>query len=76
MRHFEGGLRHTAPEYARDDGARLQSDSHGGQALCVHEHQRTVFGVPVINVLWTIVAGRRFDREDWRVQRMMNLLNR
>jgi len=36
----------------------------------------TVFGVPVINVLWTIVAGRRFDREDWRVQRMMNLLNR
>ena len=36
----------------------------------------TVFSVPVINVLWTIVAGRRFDREDKKVQRMMLLLNR
>ena len=36
----------------------------------------TVFGIPVINVLWTIVAGKRFEREDRRVQRMMVLLNR
>ena len=31
----------------------------------------TVFGIPVINVLWTIVAGKRFDRDDAKVQRMM-----
>ena len=36
----------------------------------------TEFGVPVINILWTIVAGRRFQFEDPQVQRMMNLLNR
>ena len=36
----------------------------------------TVFGVPVINILWTIVAGRRFQLDDPRVERMMNLLNR
>ena len=36
----------------------------------------TEFGVPVINVLWTVVAGRRFQLDDPQVQRMMNLLNR
>ena len=36
----------------------------------------TDFGVPVINILWTIVAGRRFQAEDPQVQRMMDLLNR
>lgn len=36
----------------------------------------TQFGVPVINVLWTIVAGSRFHLEDPQVMRMMNLLNR
>ena len=36
----------------------------------------TQFGVPVINVLWTIVAGSRFHLEDPKVMRMMNLLNR
>ena len=36
----------------------------------------TQFGVPVINILWTIVAGKRFQSEDHQVQRMMNLLNR
>ena len=36
----------------------------------------TQFGVPVINILWTIVAGKRFQSEDRQVQRMMNLLNR
>jgi len=43
-----------------------------------HEDFRmeTVFGIPVINVLWTIVAGKRFDRDDAKVQRMMKLLNR
>ena len=35
----------------------------------------TQFGVPVINILWTIVAGRRFQSEDPQVQRMMTLLN-
>ena len=24
----------------------------------------TIFGVPVINILWTVVAGRRFQMED------------
>ena len=37
---------------------------------------KTIFGIPVINVLWTIVAGKRFYREDYKVQRMMKLLNR
>ena len=36
----------------------------------------TVFGVPVINILWTIVAGKRFQSDDPTVQRMMDLLNR
>jgi len=36
----------------------------------------TQFGVPVINILWTIVAGKRFRSEDPQVQRMMILLNR
>ena len=36
----------------------------------------TVFGIPVINILWTIVAGRRFQHGDPQVERMMNLLNR
>ena len=36
----------------------------------------TVFGIPVINVLWVIVAGKRFDRKDEKVERMMTLLNR
>ena len=36
----------------------------------------TDFGVPVINILWTIVAGKRFQLEDPQVQRMMSLLNR
>jgi len=36
----------------------------------------TVFGIPVINILWTIVAGKRFETNDPKVQRMMVLLNR
>jgi len=36
----------------------------------------TLFGVPVLNILWTIVAGRRFQPEDPKVQRMLTLLNR
>ena len=36
----------------------------------------TVFGIPVINILWTIVAGKRFQMEDPKVQRIMSLLNR
>ena len=43
---------------------------------CFEPRMRTVFSVPVINVLWTIVAGRRFDRKDRKVQRMMSLLQR
>ena len=35
----------------------------------------TQFGVPVINILWTIVAGKRFQSSDPRVHRMMDLLN-
>ena len=36
----------------------------------------TVFGIPVINILWTIVAGHRFQAEDPKAQRMMSLLNK
>jgi len=36
----------------------------------------TVFGIPVINILWTIVAGKRFELDDPKVQRVMILLNR
>ena len=35
-----------------------------------------VFGIPVINVLWTIVAGQRFNFKDPKAQRLMELLNR
>ena len=44
--------------------------------LYIEIRMSTVFGVPVINILWTIVAGRRFQLDDPRVQRMMDLLNR
>ena len=36
----------------------------------------TVFGIPVINILWTIVAGQRFNFSDPKAQRLMELLNR
>ena len=36
----------------------------------------SVFGIPVINILWTIVAGRRFQINDPKAVRMMSLLNR
>ena len=36
----------------------------------------SVFGIPVINILWTIVAGRRFQIDDPKAVRMMGLLNR
>jgi len=36
----------------------------------------TVFGIPVINILWTIVAGHRFNSDDPKVARMMTLLNK
>merc|ERR1719397_1762811 len=36
----------------------------------------TVFGIPVINILWTIVAGHRFQSDDPKVERMMTLLNK
>ena len=32
----------------------------------------SVFGIPVINILWNIVAGRRFEREDVRVKTVMD----
>ena len=35
----------------------------------------TDFGIPVINILWTIVAGKRFQVENPQVNRMMQLLN-
>ena len=35
-----------------------------------------VFGIPVINVLWTIVAGQRFNFANPKAQRLMELLNR
>merc|ERR1719315_110442 len=45
-----------------------------------YEHQDfkmdTVFGIPVINILWTIVAGHRFRSDDPKVERMMTLLNK
>ena len=49
--------------------------------MMIHRADQTVrltteFGVPVINVLWTVVAGKRFQQEDPQVQRMMSLLNR
>merc|ERR1719167_526270 len=41
--------------------------------LMQFQHQdfrmETVFGIPVINVLWVIVAGKRFDRKDEKVER-------
>ena len=36
----------------------------------------TVFGIPVINILWTIVAGKRFHPSDPKANRLMHLLNR
>ena len=36
----------------------------------------TVFGIPVINILWTIVAGTRFQSGDPEAEQMMGLLNR
>ena len=36
----------------------------------------TVFGIPVINILWTIVAGMRFQSGDPEAEQMMGLLNR
>lgn len=36
----------------------------------------TVFGVPVINILWIIVAGKRFQSEDPLVQRTLTLLTK
>jgi hypothetical protein len=36
----------------------------------------TVFGIPVINILWTIVAGHRFQPDDPEAQQLMALLNR
>ena len=49
---------------------------HLGQFDRQDFRMNTVFGVPVINILWTIVAGRRFQLDDPRVERMMTLLNR
>lgn len=36
----------------------------------------TDFGIPVINILWTIVAGKRFQMEDPQVKKMMEILNK
>ena len=44
--------------------------------LFIFIRMETVFGVPVINILWSIVAGNRFQMDDPKVQRMMSLLNR
>ena len=41
-----------------------------------HKRHIQVFGIPVINVLWTIVAGQRFNFSDPKAQRLMELLNR
>ena len=49
---------------------------HLGQFDQQDFRMNTVFGIPVINILWTIVAGRRFQLDDPRVERMMTLLNR
>ena len=54
-----------------EDLVRLLA-SHQGQDFLME----TIFGIPVINILWTIVAGRRFQFDDPKVQRMMALLNR
>ena len=36
----------------------------------------TVFSIPAINILWTIVAGTRFQSGDPEAEQMMGLLNR
>ena len=62
------------------------------ELLTKHNHKDfkmdTVFGIPVINILWTIVAGERwhwwgffsaghrFQSDDPKVERMMTLLNK
>ena len=44
--------------------------------ICDLLRMESVFGIPVINILWTIVAGRRFQIDDPKAVRMMGLLNR
>ena len=36
----------------------------------------TVFGIPVINILWTIVAGTRFQFGDPEAEQLLGLINR
>ena len=35
-----------------------------------------IFGIPAINLLWTIVAGERFENDDPKAQQLLSLLNR
>ena len=64
---LEGVIQEEAEEIVKLLGAKENRGDH---------KMNTDFGVPVINILWTIVAGRRFQAEDPQVMRMMDLLNR
>ena len=35
----------------------------------------SIFAVPVLNVLWEMVAGHAFQREDVEVQRILKMMN-
>ena len=63
---LEGVIQEEADEIMKQLGGKENKD----------HKMNTDFGVPVINILWTIVAGKRFQAEDPQVQRMMDLLNR
>ena len=35
----------------------------------------SIFAVPVLNVLWEMVAGHSFKREDHEVQKILKMMN-
>ena len=35
----------------------------------------SIFAVPVLNVLWEMVAGHSFKREDVEVQKILKMMN-
>lgn len=48
----------------------------GGEGVAVQEENKNIFDIPVVNVIWKMIKGERFDLDDEKANHLMETIHK
>lgn len=66
----------TSVQYEAEDLVKFLKQNYENQEIYIQENNKNIFDVPVINVLWKMIKGKRFDLNDKQANFLMETIHK